>query len=169
MKARKVHCVIANGNEGYTGRDVICYDVIQNTLLPQYPGTVTQDIYVNHMLPGNLNRVIDKWDNGQNANEAIDERAIYKITNTGVNYTSDAASSVYSYITNCPNEEEAGIVLNKLYLLGDVDPNTTSLVLNDNTVFYPNLEAVTQSLIKIITLKLSGHLIELNDNYKDGY
>ena len=171
MKARKVHCIYGNGddNEGYTGRDVICYDVIQNTLLPQYPGTVTQDIYVNHMLPGNLNRVIDKWYNGQNANEAIDERAIYKITNTGVNYTSDAASSVYSYITNCPNEEEAGTVLNKLYLLGDVDPNTTSLVLNDNTVFYPNLEAVTMSLNKIITLKLSGHLIELNDNYEDRY
>ena len=94
MKARKVHC-FSNGddNEGYTGRNVICYDVIQNTLLPQYPGTVTQDIYVNHMLPGNLNRLIDKWNNGQNANEAIDERAIYKITNTGEKYTSDAASS----------------------------------------------------------------------------
>ena len=164
MKARKIHCII-DGNWNRTAYEANQYDVIKNTLLPSSgKQSVVEDKYVNHMLEYNENRCIDGWIKGQNTNEAIDERAIYKTTNTGVNYTSDAASTIYSYITNDISGEskEAGIVNNKLYILEHIDASTTSFILNADTVSYCNLDALTKALTKIVTLKLSEHLIELN-------
>lgn len=170
MKARKIHNIIGPVTPEPTGRRIGNYYVMQNTLLPQYPGTGIEDIYVNHMVYSNK-RYIDGWNEGQNTNEAIDERAIYKTTNTGVNYTSDAASTIYSYITNDISGErkEAGIVNNKLYILKAIDASTTSFILNADTVSYYSLNELTLALTKIVTLKLSEHLIEFNGPYNRFY